>query len=111
MDERPRSLAPYRPLRLTSNLRFILRARDTESLFDAEATRRALRGKNIDLEAVLRPGLYRHVRPAPKRFGWKVGLDIIMRMRKLRKRGLTYERIAGELGLSSATVRKYVKEI
>lgn len=66
---KPRSLAPYRPLRLTSNLRFILRAKDTESLFDVEATRRALRGKNIDLEAVLRPGLYWHVRPAPNPLG------------------------------------------
>ena len=105
---KPRSLAPYRPLRLTSNLRFILRAKDTESLFDVEATRRALRGKNIDLEAVLRPGLYRHVRPKP--MGWKVGPDAVMRMMELRGRGLTYRRIAGELGLSEYTVWKYVNE-
>jgi len=103
-----RAHAPYRPLWLTSNLRFILRAKEMENLFDVEATRRALRGKNIDLEAVLRLDLYRHVKPAP--MGWKVGPDAVMRMMELRGRGRTYKRIAGELGLSINTVWKYVNE-
>jgi len=98
-EEKPRPYARNLPLRLTRNLRFILRARDTESLFNARATRRVLRSKNIDLEAMLRQGLYRHVKPAPKRLGYKVDPDAVMRMRKLRKRGLSYERI----GASSAS--------
>jgi len=109
--EKPRPYACDRPLQLTRNLMFVLRLKDPESLFNAKATREVLKNGGIDLEAMLGPSVHKYLKPAPKPGGWKVDLEMIMRMIELRKRNLSRKKIADEFGLAATTVHKYVNEI
>jgi hypothetical protein len=111
MREKSRPHARYRPLQLTRNLRFILCVRDPESLFNAKAMRKSLKNGGIDLEAMLGHNVYKYLKPAPKPGGWKVNMEMVMRMRELRKRKLSYKKIADEFGLTATTAHKYVNEI
>jgi hypothetical protein len=106
---RPR--AKYRPLRLAGNLRFILSLKDPESLFNAEGIEKCLKTGGINLEEMLGPNVYKCLKPAPKPGGWKVDMEMMMRMRRLRKRNLSYRKIADELGLTISTVHKYTNKI
>ena len=110
-EEKSRPHARYRPFQLTRNLRFILLVKDPESLFNAKAMRKSLKNGDINLEAMLGPNVYKYLKPAPKPGSWKVGLETIMRMIALRKRNLSYRKIAYEFGLAATTVHKYVNEI
>jgi DNA invertase Pin-like site-specific DNA recombinase len=111
MNKKPRPHARYRPPQLTRNLKFILRVNDPESLFNAKATREVLKNGGIDLEAMLGPNVYKYLKPAPKPRGWKVNMEMVMRMIELRKRKLSYKKIADEFGLTATTVHKYANEI
>jgi hypothetical protein len=91
--------------------RLVLRLKDPESLFNAKATKEVLKNGDIDLEAMLGPSVHQYLKPAPKPGGWKVDLEMIMRMIELRKRNLSYKKIADEFGLAATTIHKYVNEI
>jgi len=73
-EEKSRPHARYRPFQLTRNLRFILRVKDPETLFNAKAMRKVLKNGDIDLEAMLGPNVYKYSKPTPKPGGWKVNM-------------------------------------
>lgn len=108
--EKPRPRARDRPRWLMRNLKSISRRKDRESLFDVGAVNRALEKGSVGLRAVLKPGMYRRITPVLKLSGWKVNPETMEQMVELRRRGVSYGKIAGELGLSPSTVYKYFKE-
>jgi predicted transcriptional regulator len=63
-----------------------------------------------NLEEMLGANVYRCLKPAPKLGGWKVDMEMVMYMRKLRKRNMSYRKIIAELGLTISTIRKYTSK-
>lgn len=109
--EKSRPRARYRPRWLIRNLRSIHRKKDRESLFNINAVKRASGKRSIDLRVMLKPGMYQRIRPVLKLSGWKVNSKMVEQMMELRRQGVSYEKIAGKLDLSPATIHKYLNEI
>ena len=108
--ENPRPRARDRPRWLIRNLRSIHRRKDRESLFNINAVKRASEKRSIDLRVMLKPGMYQRIRPVLKLSGWKVNPEMVEQMMELRKHGVSYGKIAGELDVSPGTVYKYLNE-
>ena len=108
---KPRPHARNRLHWLMKNLRSISRRKDRESLFNINAVELASEKRSIDLRVMLKPGMYQRIRPVLKLSGWKVNPEMVEQMMELRRQGVSYEKIAGELDLAPSTVHKYLNEI
>lgn len=108
--QNPRPRARDRPRWLIHNLRSIHRRKDRESLFNINAVKRASEKRSIDLRVMLKPGMYQRISPVLKLSGWKVNPEMVEQMMELRKHGVSYGKIAGELDVSPGTVYKYLNE-
>ncbi|MBA7637536.1 hypothetical protein ES703_45181 [subsurface metagenome] len=108
--QNPRPRARDRPRWLIHNLRSIHRRKDRESLFNVNGVKRALEKRSIDLRVMLKPGMYQRISPVLKLSGWKVNPEMVEQMMELRKHGISYGKIAGELDVSPGTVYKYLNE-
>lgn len=106
----PRPRARDRPRWLMNNLRSISRRKDRESLFKINAVKRASEKRSIDLRVMLKPDMYQRIKPVLKLSGWKVNPEMVEQMMELRKHGVSYGKIAGELDVSPGTVYKYLNE-